>query len=99
MARVIRRAEEKSPTLPPPDQQEYPPHQEELPLEGLRLGDSSRGVATLQLRIGVAATGLFDSATEYVVKQMQGDMKMLATGVADPTFHGRLGLPWPPLDN
>lgn len=95
MARIIRRPKEDSEEYPGPP----PPVQEELPLVGLRMGDSSRGVAVLQLRLGVAATGSYDALTEYVVKRTQEDLRLMPTGVADPVLHGRLGLPWPPLEN
>lgn len=92
MAKIIKHREEEP--APPP-----PPVQEELPLIGLRRGDQSRGVATLQLRLGAPVTGVFDEVTEYTVKTVQRDLRFMPTGIATPELHGRLGLPWPPLEN
>lgn len=95
--KIIRTSgtEEETDPYPPP----APPTQPELPLEGLRRGDASFGVATLQRRIGTAVTGEFDEVTEYAVRRLQEQFNLDVNGVATPRVHGLLGLPWPPLDS
>ena len=92
---------EYPPPAPPADDvKSSPPAQMELtPPDGLRLCDTGRGVSTLQVRIGVGATGLYDETTDYAVRRMQDEMGMEVTGVATAEFHNRLGLPYPPLDS
>lgn len=89
------------------DKQDYPPPappaQEVLPTpvgpDGLRLCDTGAGVSTLQVRLGIPATGEYDQVTDYTVRIMQETMGMEVTGVATAEFHGRMGLPYPPLNS
>lgn len=95
-SKTIRRAKaEFGPPPPPPPPED--PAQPELPLEGLRKGDVSIAVYTLQQRMGVPASGAYDDWTEYSVKRFQEENGLSVDGVATPRVHQMLGLPWPPV--
>lgn len=99
MARVrmnTDKDEYPQPMPPAKDQHVLPPP---IGPEGFRMGSTERGVAVLQLRIGVGVTGVFDQMTDFVVRRMQGEMNQEVNGVATAEFHHRLGLPYPPLDS
>jgi hypothetical protein len=91
----IRRVFDQPPP-PPPIEDDA---QMELPLEGLRLGDSRQGVAALQLRLGLPVTGTYSEVDAYAVADLQRHLHMTINGVACPKVHGHLGLPWPPFQN
>jgi peptidoglycan hydrolase-like protein with peptidoglycan-binding domain len=107
MAKIIRRERAEEPEAPEPvvqkaideaggDPVSVPV---QLPLEGLRVGDEGIKVSVVQLRLGQPVTGRYDESLRRAVARAQQDLGLEVHGVACPTFHHRMGLPWPPLNS
>lgn len=58
----------------------------------LRRGDTGEPVKRVQTKVGVAATGTFDAATEAAVRQFQRDQGLVPDGIVGPRTWAVLGV-------